>query len=228
LSAFFSPYRDHSQREKENIMDEILQKIFQGIVEGQQNVVAESVGIALHAGLSARTILDEGMLAAMAEVGRQFEEGECYVPEMLVSARAMKAGLAKLQPSLKQTDVKVVGRVAVGTVKGDLHDMGKNLVGMMLEGAGFTVKDLGVDVTPEAFVAAADEVDVIGLSALLTTTMGQMKNTLEALDAAGKRPKIKVIVGGAPVTEDFARSIGADGYAPDASRAVALAKSLIN
>ena len=209
-------------------MDEILQKIFQGIVEGQQNVVAESVGIALHAGLSARTILDEGMLAAMAEVGRQFEEGECYVPEMLVSARAMKAGLAKLQPSLKQTDVKVVGRVAVGTVKGDLHDMGKNLVGMMLEGAGFTVKDLGVDVTPEAFVAAADEVDVIGLSALLTTTMGQMKNTLEALDAAGKRPKIKVIVGGAPVTEDFARSIGADGYAPDASRAVALAKSLIN
>jgi 5-methyltetrahydrofolate--homocysteine methyltransferase len=209
-------------------MDEILQKIFQGIVEGQQNVVAESVGIALHAGLSARTILDEGMLAAMAEVGRQFEEGECYVPEMLVSARAMKAGLAKLQPSLKQTDVKVVGRVAVGTVKGDLHDMGKNLVGMMLEGAGFTVKDLGVDVTPEAFVAAADEVDVIGLSALLTTTMGQMKNTLEALDAAGKRPKIKVIIGGAPVTEDFARSIGADGYAPDASRAVALAKSLIN
>ena len=209
-------------------MDEILQKIFRGIVEGQQNVVAESVGIALQAGLSARTILDEGMLAAMAEVGRQFEEGDCYVPEMLVSARAMKAGLAKLQPSLKQTDVKVVGRVAVGTVKGDLHDMGKNLVGMMLEGAGFTVKDLGVDVTPEAFVAAADEVDVIGLSALLTTTMGQMKNTLEALDAAGKRPKIKVIIGGAPVTEDFARSIGADGYAPDASRAVALAKSLIN
>jgi 5-methyltetrahydrofolate--homocysteine methyltransferase len=216
-----------SQREKENIMDEILQKIFQGIVEGQQNVVAESVEVALQAGVPARTILDEGMLAAMAEVGRQFEEGECYVPEMLVSARAMKAGLAKLQPSLKQTNVQAVGRVAVGTVKGDLHDMGKNLVGMMLEGAGFTVKDLGVDVTPEAFVKAADEVDVIGLSALLTTTMGQMKNILEALDAAGKRPKVKVIVGGAPVTEDFARNIGADGYAPDASRAVALAKSLI-
>src|ERR1044071_6686601 len=163
----------------------------------------------------------------MAEVGRLFEEGECYVPEMLVSARAMKTGLAKLQPSLKQTDVQVAGRVAVGTVKGDLHDMGKNLVGMMLEGAGFTVQDLGVDVTPEEFVAAADEVNVIGLSALLTTTMGQMKNTLEALDAAGKRPKVKVIVGGAPVTEDFARNMGADGYAPDASRAVALAKSLI-
>ena len=209
-------------------MDQNVQKIFQGIVDGKQELVPEAVEAALQAGVPARTILDEGMLAAMAEVGRQFEEGECYVPEMLISARAMKAGLARLQPSLKQTDVKVVGRVAVGTVKGDLHDMGKNLVGMMLEGAGFTVKDLGVDVTPEAFVAAADEVDVIGLSALLTTTMGQMKNTLEALDAAGKRPKIKVIIGGAPVTEDFARSIGADGYAPDASRAVALAKSLIN
>ena len=147
--------------------------------------------------------------------------------KMMVSARAMKAGLAKLQPSLKQTDSQSVGTVALGTVKGDLHDMGKNLVGMMLEGAGFKVKDLGVDVSPEAFVAAADEVDVIGLSALLTTTMGHMKDALNALDAAGKRAKVKVIVGGAPVTEDFARQIGADGYAPDASRAVALAKSLI-
>ena len=208
-------------------MDQNVQKIFQGIVDGKQELVPEAVEAALQAGVPARTILDEGMLAAMAEVGRQFEEGECYVPEMLISARAMKAGLARLQPSLKQTDVKAVGRVAIGTVKGDLHDMGKNLVGMMLEGAGFTVKDLGVDVTPEVFVAAADEVDVIGLSALLTTTMGQMKNTLEALEAAGKRPKVKVIVGGAPVTESFARNIGADGYAPDASRAVALAKSLI-
>ena len=209
-------------------MEQIVQKIFQGIVDGQQELVAETVEAALQAGVPARTILDEGMLAAMAEIGRQFEENECYVPEMLISARAMKAGLAKLQPSLKQTDVQVAGQVAIGTVKGDLHDMGKNLVGMMLEGAGFAVKDLGVDVSPEAFVAAADEVDVIGLSALLTTTMGHMKNTLDALDAAGKRPKVKVIVGGAPVTEDFARIIGADGYAPDASRAVALAKSLIS
>ncbi len=209
-------------------MNEIVQQIFQGIVDGQQDLVAESVDMALQAGVPARTILDEGMLAAMAEVGRLFEEGECYVPEMLTSARAMKAGLAKLQPSLKETDVQSAGKVAIGTVKGDLHDMGKNLVRMMLEGAGFTVKDLGVDVSPETFVAAADEVDVIGLSALLTTTMGQMKNTLDALDAAGKRPKVKVIVGGAPVTEDFAHRIGADGYAADASRAVALAKSLIS
>src|SRR5574338_253028 len=187
------------------LMNEIVQQVFQGIVDGDQEQVAEQVDAALAAGLPARTILDEGMLAAMAEVGRLFEEGECYVPEMLISARAMKTGLAKLQPSLKQTDVKAAGTVALGTVKGDLHDMGKNLVGMMLEGAGFTVKDLGVDVSPETFVAAADEVDVIGLSALLTTTMGSMKSTLEALDAAGQRPKVKVIVGGAPVTEDFAR-----------------------
>ena len=209
-------------------MNGIVQQVFQGIVDGDQDQVAQNVEAALQSGLPPRTILDEGMLAAMAEVGRLFEEGECYVPEMLMSARAMKAGLAKLQPSLKQTDVQAAGRVAIGTVKGDLHDMGKNLVGMMLEGAGFKVKDLGVDVAPEAFVAAADEVDVIGLSALLTTTMGHMKDALNALEAAGKRSKVKVIVGGAPVTEDFARSIGADGYAADASRAVALTKSLIS
>src|SRR5215208_4962163 len=213
---------------KETIMKEIVKQIFQGIVDGEQDAVAAGVESALEAGVPARTILDEGMLAAMAEVGRLFEESECYVPEMLLSARAMKTGLAKLQPSLKQTDVQAAGTVALGTVKGDLHDMGKNLVGMMLEGAGFTVKDLGVDVTPEAFVAAADDVDVIGLSALLTTTMGHMKDALNALEAAGKRSKVKVMVGGAPVTEDFARSIGADGYASDASRAVALAKSLIS
>ena len=209
-------------------MNEIVQQVFQGVVDGDQQQVTENVDLALQAGVLARTILDEGMVAAMAEVGRLFEAGECYVPEMLMSARAMKAGMAKLQPSLKQADAPDAGKVAIGTVKGDLHDMGKNLVGMMLEGAGFTVKDLGVDVSPEAFVAAADDVDVIGLSALLTTTMGQMKETLNALDTAGKRPKVKVIVGGAPVTEDFARSIGADGYAPDASRAVALTKSLVS
>ena len=209
-------------------MNETLKQIFQGIVDGDQGHVASQVEAALQAGLPARTILEEGMLAAMAEVGRLFEEGECYVPEMLMSARAMKAGLARLQPSLKQTNVQAAGKVALGTVKGDLHDLGKNLVGMMLEGAGFTVKDLGVDVSPDVLVAAADEVDVIGLSALLTTTMPNMKEALDALEAAGKRSKVKVIVGGAPVTEDFARRIGADGFAPDASQAVALTKSLIS
>ena len=209
-------------------MNEIVQQVFQGIVDGDQDQVAQKVDAALQSGVAARSILEQGMVAAMAEVGRLFEEGECYVPEMLMSARAMKAGLAKLQPSLKQTDVQAAGKVALGTVKGDLHDMGKNLVGMMLEGAGFTVKDLGVDVSPETFVAAADEVDVIGLSALLTTTMGHMKDALNALEASGKRSKVKVIVGGAPVTEAFARSIGADGYAADASRAVSLTKLLIS
>lgn len=149
-------------------MNENVQKIFQGIVDGQQDAVAAGVITVLEAGVPARTILDEGMLAAMAEVGRQFEEGVCYVPEMMVSARAMKAGLAKLKPSLAQADAQMAGTVALGTVKGDLHDMGKNLVGMMLEGAGFAVRDLGVDIPAEAFVAATDEVDVIGISALLT------------------------------------------------------------
>jgi 5-methyltetrahydrofolate--homocysteine methyltransferase len=209
-------------------MNTIVQQVFQGILDGDQEQVAEKVDAALQNGVPARTILDEGMLAAMAEVGRLFEEGECYVPEMLMSARAMKAGLTRLQPSLKLTDTQTAGTVAIGTVKGDLHDMGKNLVGMMLEGSGFAVKDLGVDVSPKDFVAAADEVDVIGLSALLTTTMVHMKDALDALEAAGKRSRVKVIVGGAPVTEDFARQIGADGYAPDASRAVALAKSLLS
>ena len=175
-------------------MNEIVKEIYHGIVDGHQEIVAERVAAALESGVPARTILEEGMLPAMAEVGRLFEEGECYVPEMMISARAMKAGLARLQPSMKQTDMEAAGTVALGTVKGDLHDLGKNLVGMMLEGAGFTVRDLGVDVPPEAFVAAADEVDVIGLSALLTTTMGHMKETLQALDAAGKRPKVRVIV----------------------------------
>jgi hypothetical protein len=148
-----------SADKKEHIMNEIVQQVFQGIVDGNHGQVAEKIEAALQAGVPARTILDEGMLAAMAEVGRLFEEGECYVPEMLISARAMKAGLAKLQPSLKQTEVQAAGTIALGTVKGDLHDLGKNLVGIMLEGAGFSVKDLGVDVSPEAFVAAADEVD---------------------------------------------------------------------
>ena len=209
-------------------MNETVKQVFQGIVDGDQEQVTKNVDIALQAGVPARAILDEGMLAAMAEIGRLFEDGECYVPEMMMSARAMKAGLAKLQPSLKQTDTQTAGTVAIGTVRGDLHDMGKNLVGMMLEGAGFKVEDLGVDVSPDALVAVADEVDVIGLSALLTTTMGHMKEALDALESAGKRSKVKVIVGGAPVTAEFAQRIGADGYAPDASRAVALTKSLVS
>jgi 5-methyltetrahydrofolate--homocysteine methyltransferase len=208
-------------------MSKVLDEIFKGILDGQQVVVEEKVKTALQSGESPKSILDEGMVAAMTEVGRMFEQGEFFVPEMLISARAMKAGLALLTPHLKNANVQAAGKVAIGTVKGDLHDIGKKLVGMMLEGTGFEVRDLGTDVAPEAFVSAAEDVDVIALSALLTTTMSNMKDVVDALQTAGKRSRVKVIIGGAPVTEEFARRIGADGYAPDASRAASLAKSLL-
>ena len=208
-------------------MEPILKEIYQGILDGQHKEVEAKVQAALQANLAPKSILDEGMIAAMTEVGRLFEAGEYYVPEMLISARAMQTGLAVLKPHLKEANIKAIGRVAIGTVKGDLHDIGKNLVGMMLEGAGFEIIDLGTDVSPEQFVAAADRVDIIALSALLTTTLPNMKVIIDALQMAGKRQKVKLIVGGAPVTAAFAEQIGADGQAPDASRAVTLAKSLL-
>jgi 5-methyltetrahydrofolate--homocysteine methyltransferase len=161
--------------------------------------------------------------------GKLFEEGEYFIPEMLIAARAMQTGLALLKPQLILADVKAVGRVVVGTVKGDLHDIGKNLVCMMLEGAGFEIIDLGADVAPEKFVEVVKDgkADIVALSALLTTTMPNMKVTIEALNSAGLREKVKVIIGGAPVTQAYADQIGADGYAPDASRAVTLARSLV-
>ncbi|GAP08417.1 MAG TPA: cobalamin-binding protein [Anaerolinea thermolimosa] len=211
-------------------MDEKLKAIYQCIVEGDNNGVQEHVRAALESGMDAGTILNEGLIAGMAEVGRLFEEGEYFVPEMLISARAMKSAMAILKPHLTSEQVGFAGRVAIGTVKGDLHDIGKNLVGLMLEGAGFQVIDLGSDVAPEKFVEAAknNDVDIVAMSALLTTTMVNMKSTIAALEEAGVREKVKVMIGGAPVTEAYARQIGADGYAPDASRAVALAKSLLS
>ena len=210
-------------------MKPVLKEIFDAIQSGEHTVVPVKVKAALDAGIPAGEILTDGMISAMAEVGRLFEEGEFFVPEMLIAARAMQAGLAVLKPQLLQAGVKSSGKVAIGTVKGDLHDIGKNLVAMMLEGAGFEIKDLGTDVTPEKFVDAvrAGDVNVVALSALLTTTMPNMKNTVEALKAAGLRDKVKVIIGGAPVTDAYAKQIGADGYSPDASRAVALAKTLV-
>jgi 5-methyltetrahydrofolate--homocysteine methyltransferase len=165
----------------------------------------------------------------MAETGRLFEAGEFYVPEMLVAARAMKGCLELLRPALVASDVQPIGRVVIGTVAGDLHDIGKSLVAMMLEGAGLEVLDLGVDVAPGRFVEAVQHhrPDILAMSALLTTTMAQMAKTMDALRGAGIREKTRVIVGGAPVTEGFAAKIGADGYAPDASRAVTLAKRLL-
>jgi len=210
-------------------MEPVLQAIYDSILNGQQKVTAAKVSEALEANIPAATVLNDGMVGAMAEVGKLFEEGEYFVPEMLIAARAMQAGLAILKPALVKADVKPIGKVAIGTVKGDLHDIGKNLVSMMLEGASFEIVDLGTDVTPEKFIDAVQNrgADFIAMSALLTTTMPNMKTTIEAIKASGLRDKVKILVGGAPVTDTYAREIGADGYAADASRAVALAKSLL-
>lgn len=210
-------------------MEQILKEIYDTVINGENKATPEKVQAALDAGLDPGVILNDGMVAAMGEVGRLFEEGEYFVPEMLISARAMQAGLAVLRPHLVKANIKAAGKVAAGTVKGDLHDIGKNLVCMMLEGAGFEIQDLGTDVSPEKFVNAvkAGGVDIIALSALLTTTMPNMKATVEALKAAGLRDQVKVMIGGAPVTEAYAQQIGADGYSPDASRAVSLAKTLV-
>jgi 5-methyltetrahydrofolate--homocysteine methyltransferase len=204
-----------------------LKQLYQHVIDGEASEVEAGVQTALDAGINPNTILNEALIAAMDEVGRRFEEGDFFVPEMLIAARAMQAGLRLLKPHLVAGETKTVGKVAIGTVKGDLHDIGKNLVAMMLEGAGFEVHDLGVDVTPDAFVKAAQEgVEIIGMSALLTTTMNNMGVTIEALKAAGLRDKVKVMIGGAPVTQDYATQIGADAFASDASSAVRAARQL--
>lgn len=209
-------------------MEPNLQTIFDGIVDGNAPLVREKVTEALGAGLEPATILNQAMVAAMAEVGRRFEGGEYYVPDMLVAARAMRTGTEILKPRLQQDPVRSAGKAVIGTVKGDLHDIGKNLVGMMLEGAGFEIVDLGTDVAPDKFVDAvrASGATLIGMSALLTTTMPNMKSVIEALEKAGVRAQVKVMVGGAPLTAEYARQIGADGFASDASRAVTLAQTL--
>ena len=210
-------------------MDEKLSTIYNAILDGDVTGAKDGVQAALVADLKPENILDEGMIAAMKEVGRRFEEGDYYVPEMLVAACAMQSALSLLKPRLVERDVKSAGMVAIGTVKGDLHDIGKNLVTLMLEGAGFEVKDLGVDVPPEKFVEAiaGGDVNIVALSALLTTTMPNMKTIIETIQQAGLRDKVKIIVGGAPVTQEFANQIGADGFSADASSAPGLAHSLI-
>lgn len=210
-------------------MDPLIQSIQENVINGQKAPVENLVRQALEAKLPPDEILNTGLIAAMKEVGARFEAGDFYVPEMLIAARAMQAGLAILKPHLVSGGIQSAGRVVIGTVKGDLHDIGKNLVSMMLEGAGFEIVDLGTDVAPEKFVAAIKEnnAGLLGMSALLTTTMSNMKLVLAALKEAGVREQVKVMIGGAPVTDSFAKEIGADGYAPDASRAVTLAKSLM-
>ena len=203
--------------------------IYESILEGDSATTQAGVEQALEAGRDPGVILNDDMIAAMKEVGQLFEEGDYFVPEMLIAARAMQSGLTILKPHLVDLDIASAGTVAVGTVQGDLHDIGKNLVAMMLEGAGFVIHDLGTDVSPEKFVAAIqeNEVDVVALSALLTTTMPSMDATIKAINAAGLRDNVKVVVGGAPVTQEYADRIGADGFAPDASSAVTVTEALM-
>ena len=210
-------------------MTEIIKDIYKVVLEGDIGAVPDAVQKALDGGVSPNDILDSGLIAAMKEVGRLFEEGEFFVPEMLISAKAMQGGLNLLKPFLVDSGVEPTGKVIMGTVKGDFHDIGKNLVAMMLEGAGYEVIDLGTDVSAESFLEQVKEgADIVGLSALLTTTMPSIETTIQALQDAGLRDSVKIIVGGAPVTQDYADEIGADGFAVDASRAVTLANNLLN
>lgn len=207
-----------------------LSALAEAIINGKQPVAKELAEQALAEGTPASEVLNKGLMAGMSVVGERFKNNEFYVPEVLIAARAMKGAMEVLRPSLADTGVEPTGRVAIGTVKGDLHDIGKNLVAMMLEGAGFEIIDLGVDVKPEQFVEAVNtrRADVVALSALLTTTMPAMKETIAALSSAGVRDKVVVLIGGAPVTQNYAEEIGADGYAPDAASAVDQAKVLLN
>jgi 5-methyltetrahydrofolate--homocysteine methyltransferase len=211
-------------------MEAIIQNIFDAVVNGDNNAIQEHINQSLESEKTAEEILNKGLIPAMAEVGKRFEAGEYFVPEMLISARAMKSGMAILKPLLVKSNVKAIGKVLIGTVKGDLHDIGKNLVSLMLEGAGFEVIDAGSDIAPEKFVELINQhhPDLVGMSALLTTTMTSMKNTIIALEQSGVRKQVKILIGGAPVTENYSKQIGADGYAEDASKAVAVAKLLMD
>ena len=207
----------------------ILDDLRQHVIDGDMNQTQKLVQEAIAENIPAEQILKEGLISAMAEVGRLFESGEYFMPEMLIAARAMKSGLTLLRPHLIAANVQAIGKVIIGTVQGDVHDIGKNLVGMMLEGAGFEVIDLGVDVPPEKYIQAVREhhPDLLACSALLTTTMLRMKDLILALDEAGLRGQVKVMVGGAPITESYAKDIGADLFAPDAASAASRAKELI-
>ena len=206
-----------------------LELLAQSIISGKKHEAESLAKQALDEGIPPSEILSRGLVAGMDVVGQKFKANDFYVPEVLIAARAMKAAMAYLRPALVESGAEPVAKVALGTIKGDLHDIGKNLVAMMLEGAGFEIVDLGVDVKTEKFVEAAleDGVTIIGLSALLTTTMPTMKNVVDSLEAAGLKGKVHVLIGGAPVTQIYADEIGADAYAPDAATAVTKAKELI-
>lgn len=210
-------------------MSEILEILSTCILEGDAEAAPGLVQQALDDGVKPKTILDEGMVVGMNEVGDRFRRGDMFVPEVLMSADAMQSGLGILRPELASSGVKLIGKVLLGTVQGDLHDIGKNLVGMMCEGAGFEVIDLGFNQKPETFIDAVKEhqPDIVGMSALLTTTMRAMGHTIKSLEEAGLRDKVKIMVGGAPVDQDFADRIGADGYGSNAVAGSDLAKHLV-
>ena len=203
-------------------MENNFSTLHEAITAGDVDTVNQEVQISIDANALPETILTDGLIAPMSEVGRRFEVGECFVPEMLIAARAMQSGLKILKPSLVEADVKPTGKVILGTVKNDLHDIGKNLVGMMYEGAGFEVIDLGIDVSTEQFIEAVktESPDIIAMSALLTTTMPNLKIVIDALKEAGLRDEIKIMIGGAPVTSSYAEEIGADGFGEDAASSV--------
>jgi len=206
-----------------------LKQIADNLIKGKAPEVKQLVQKAIDEGEDVEKVLNEGLVAGMSVVGVKFKANEFYVPEVLIAARAMKAGMEILRPILADKNIKGVGTVVLGTARGDLHDIGKNLVAMMLEGAGFEIIDLGVDVSPEKFIETAKEkkADLIGLSALLTTTMPSMKDVVKAMGESSLKDKVKVMIGGAPVTQSYADEIGADGYAPDAASAVDEAKQLL-
>jgi 5-methyltetrahydrofolate--homocysteine methyltransferase len=206
-----------------------LKELYDAILTGNARKAEAVTKAALEANTDPSELLGKYMIPAMDEVGKRFECNEYFVPELLIAARAMKTALQLLTPKLAAAGAKAVGRVVIGTVQGDLHDIGKNLVASMLEGGGFEVVDLGVDVPPQKFVEAAKEQEgtIVGLSALLTTTMTQMKAVIEGLKAAGVRNQVRVIIGGAPITQQYADEIGADGYSDNASGAVGLARKLV-
>jgi 5-methyltetrahydrofolate--homocysteine methyltransferase len=206
-----------------------LDEIKQALIRGDESTLTTLVKDAMGEGISAKEILNDGLIAAMDVVGERMETGEMFIPEVLMSANVMASAVAILKPELAAAGVQATGKVVFGTVKGDLHDIGKNLVIMMLESAGFEVSDLGVDVAPEKFVAAVKESrpDILALSALLTTTMGMIGTTIDAVSESGLRDQVRIMVGGAPISQKFADEVGADGYASDAGSAARLAKSLV-
>jgi len=208
--------------------DEILNGIKEGIIIGDAKKTEEMVDKAIKENIGVEKIMNEGLIAGMMVVGEKFKNNEYYVPEVLIAARAMHKGMALLEPLIVQSGIKPIAKLAIGTVKGDLHDIGKNLVVMMWKGAGFEVEDLGIDVPPEKFIEAINNgAQVVGMSALLTTTMVSMKEAIEKIKEAGVRDKVKIIIGGAPVTQEYANEIGADGYAPDAASGVDKVKKLL-